>query len=114
MNRLAYLLLVAALYGAPVVRLACVIEGEAGICGRDAKVAVARVYQVNPTMYGWALPSDESLDVAMNWESMEDTAPGAAFAFSDADLESERVRAIIEGRPLVRRFVCAVGGLNVY
>jgi hypothetical protein len=94
---------------APVWRLAHVIEGEAGVCGHDAKLAIARITQVNPRMNGWATPTADSLLAALTWRSEPDPVPGARYVFSAQDRQNPAVKEITAQTPLLRVFRCRSG-----
>ena len=101
-----------------MAELAYVIQGETGgpmFC--DSLAMVAAFYMIlrgAGPWYGYAEPGLTARYVARYGHLLEDPTPDARWMFSDADMELARVKAIIRGRPLVRRFECAVGGLNVY
>lgn len=98
--------------------IACVLQGETGgptFCEWMSMVAAFyMILRGAGPWFGYAEPGLTAQMIARYGHLLEDPTPGARFMFSDTDMELDRVRAIIRGRPLVRRFVCAVGGLNVY
>ena len=98
--------------------LAAVIQGETGgpmFCEWPAMVAAFyMILRGAGPWFGYAEPGLTARYVARYGHYLPDPTPDARFMFSDADLELERVKAIIRGRPLVRRFLCVNGGLNVF
>lgn len=101
-----------------MIDIAAVIQGETGgpmFCDSLAMVAAWwMILRGAGPWFGDAEPGLTARYVARYGHLLEDPTPGARFMFSDADLELASVLAIIRNRPLVRRFGCAVGGLNVY
>ena len=98
--------------------LAAVIQGETGgpgFCEWPAMVAVFwMLLRGAGPWFGDATPGLTAQMIARYGHYLPDPTPGARWMFSDADLELARVKAIVRGRPLVRRFLCVNGGLNVY
>lgn len=88
--------------------LAWVIQGEAGICGLQAMLAVAWVYSRNPRFYGRAAPGPLAAFVAEHWREFPDPTDGAVFLVNDLDLRDPRVQAFARGEPKAT-FQCAAG-----
>jgi hypothetical protein len=78
--------------------LAHVIMGEASLCGFGAMLAVAWVYQRNPTMYGWQPPSALALWTALMWRWFPDPTDGARYLVSNSDLQRPAVRSFTTDR----------------
>jgi len=66
--------------------LASVIAGETPTCSLEARIAVAHVYQVNDTWYGYAQPQALDWYAALYWERYPDPTNGATFMFGPGDL----------------------------
>lgn len=100
--------------------LASLIAGEAGTCGLEGRLAVAKVVEnraaagLHGGWYGWAAPTELDLVVAELAPRLADPTHGALFLFSDHDLFTDPVKKIVVGRTLTRRFPCANGGLSAY
>jgi len=93
---------------------AALIEGEAGICGWEGKIAVAHVYQRNSN---WnsnsrARPTRESIRAGIEWPYEKDYSNGAVYLWSLSDVQLPAVQAIIrqEGLRMVSYIKCR-GGL---
>lgn len=94
--------------------IAHIVQGEAGICGVWAMLAVAWVYSRNPTMYGWDAPSLLATTVSMFWQMLPDPTGGAFYLVNDLDLLREDVQSFTLARgPPIAIFECA-GGRSLF
>ena len=91
-----------------MTELAWIVQGEAGICGFQAMLAVAWVYSRNRTFYGRAQPSAIAWFVAEHWQEFPDPTHGSVFLVNDLDLRDPRVQAFARGEPSAV-FRCAAG-----
>ena len=100
--------------------LAYIIEGEAGQCQFDAKLAVAHMVQRGVEFNGYSThrPSDESISVALRWFDYEDTSKGAWSWFDYHDREvgpnKDKVQEIISKKDEVNSFDCVHTEVKVY
>lgn len=96
-----------------------IIEGEAGVCGFEGKLAVAWI--LSRTNYEiWSTHklklkrvTKETEEVAKNWKNYDDPTNGAMHLFSKEDLKNEAVKRIIKGKEYLWKIDCA-GGLALY
>lgn len=99
-----------------IPRLAYTLQGEAGICGFWAMVAISYVVTTgrNTTFYGWQNPGEMAVYVAQNYFYYPDPTPDARYVFSRSDLQKPAVQRIIENRgPPLQVFRCK-GGLELH
>lgn len=94
--------------------LAYIIEGEAGNCAYEAKVAIAWVHSRNDRMLGWEVPSNESKRASILWFYYRDPTKGANHVFSADDLLKADVKEIIGDSPHTAFYPCSVGGLYFF
>lgn len=94
--------------------LASVIEGEAGVCNFEAKLAVAHVYSRNPTMFGY-IPdySYESLLIAQNWQKFSDPTNGAFYIVSREDLMADYIKEMYDQSSNKKHYQC-IGQYKLY
>lgn len=98
--------------------LAYVIEGEAGVCSFEAKIAVAHVFSRtrNKAWSTWGTRrklSRDSVQAAINWRMFGDPTNGAIYMFSASDLRRDDVQQIIANATLTWHQSCR-GGLSLW
>ena len=89
--------------------LAYILQGEAGICPLMALIAVAYVYQVNPTMYGYQTPGKVAMYASLHWSEYDNPMPGATYVFNQNDVWLESVQQITRQSEYIGWIPCAGG-----
>ena len=99
------------------IKLSYIIQGEAQGCGTAGMVAIANVYKVNQTMYGWQEPSDKAKKIAFldSKNKLPDITKKAEFVFSNRDLLKPKVKNIANGQKYRFSILCnGTRSLNFY